>query len=394
MPRKHISLIAVVLSVCLLAGALFSVRISAVSAPSLFHNDERWYKDSTACLEIIDGLPYVPIDIFGMYSHIELSMDSRRGEFMLYNRVSERYISVLYNEKIATVNGTEEIYLNLYKLHGGYYYVPAEYFCAVLGFTVESRVSSAPGTGKTLRINDGTATKSMEELLSVYDPVRDTDFSDTSAPPVTVPPVTGPITSGVDTAKRTIYLTFNTLREKNVASILQALRNTSVRATFFITDAELSAFPSLVNDILLDGHSVALTAPEVKDAADFISRMDDANERLYGITKTKTRIVQLPGGTYESGLSEADVETILAAGYVLWDYTYDVPDSLGYASAAVRDYTLAEIRKAEIHVLRMSTNDTVVKILPYLLMQFRAAENYSVKPITAAGREIRHAVRP
>ena len=392
MPRKHISLIAAVLAVCLLAGALFSVRVTAVSAPSLFHNDERWYKDSTACLEIIDGLSYVPIDIFGMYSHIELSMDSRRGEFMLYNRTSGRYISVLYNEKIATVNGTEEIYLNLYKLHGGYYYVPAEYFCSILGFTVDIRVSSAAGTGKTLRINDGTATKSMEELLSVYDPVRDTVSSDTSAPPVTVPPVTG--TSGVDTAKRTIYLTFNTLREKNTGTILTALENASVRATFFFTDAELSEFPSLVNDILLSGHSLALTTPKAEDVTDFLRQMDEANQRLYGITKTKTRIVQLPGGTYASGFSEADAEAVLAAGYVLWDYTYDVPDSLGYASAAVRDYTLEAIRKAEINVLRMSTNDVVVKILPQLLLQFRAAENYSVKPISATGREVRHGGRP
>ncbi len=390
--RKHNFLIAAILAVCVLVGALFSVRVSAVSAPSLFHNDERWYKDSTACLEIIDGLFYIPIDIFGMYSHIELSMDSRRGEFMLYNRTSGQYISVLYNEKIATVNGTEEIYLNLYKLHGGYYYVPAEYFCSVLGFTCESRISSAEGMGKTVRINDGTASKTMEELLSVYDPVRDT--SDTSAPPATNPPVTDPpVTSDVDTVERIIYLTFNTIREKNTPSILQSLEKTAVHATFFLTDAELKAFPSLVNDILLGGHSLALTAQKIDDAADFIRQMDEANERLYGITKTKTRIVQLPGGTYASGLTEADVQTILAAGYVLWDYTYDVPDSLGYASSAVRDYTLEAIRKAHINVLRLSTNETVVRILPHLLGQFQKAANYHTEPILATGREVRHAAR-
>ncbi len=384
MKARRVSVIAAILAVCIFSGVFFLVRITAASAPSLFHNDEKWYKDSTATLEIIDGIPYIPIDIFGMYSHIELSLDSRRGEFMLYNRTSRQYISVLYNEKIATVNGTEEIYLNLYKLHGGYYYVPAQYFCTVLGFSCEM-VDSNATVGKTLRINDGNATKTLAELLSPYaGSGADTGESTPSVtdPPVTVPPVT----PGEDKTERTIYLTFNTIEKENTNSILKTLKNASMRATFFFTDAEIALYPSVVNSAYVGGHSLALTADTFVDADDFIRQMNDANERLYGITKTKTRIVQLPKN---ADITKADTEKILAAGYVLWDYTYDVPDSKGYASYAVREHAITAVRSARTSVLRMSTNATVVKMLPDFLKDLQTGVNYHIEPINASSKEVR-----
>ena len=384
MKTRRVSVIAAILAVCIFSGVFFSVRITAASAPSLFHNDEKWYKDSTATLEIIDGIPYIPIDIFGMYSHIELSLDSRRGEFMLYNRTSRQYISVLYNEKIATVNGTEEIYLNLYRLHGGYYYVPAQYFCTVLGFNCEM-VDSNATVGKTLRINDGNATKTLAELLSPY-AGSGTDTGE-STPSVTDPPVTvPPVTPGEDKTERTIYLTFNTIEKENTNSILKTLKNVSMRATFFFTDAEIARYPSLVNNVFMGGHSLAITTDAFEDADDFIRQMNDLNERLYGITKTKTRLVQLPP---DAAISPADEEKILAAGYVLWDYTYDVPDSKGYASYAVREHAITAVRSARTSVLRMSTNATVVKMLPDFLKALQAGVNYHIEAINASGKEVR-----
>ncbi len=379
MSQKSRALIAAALAVCICVGVLFSVRVSAIGAPTLFHNDEKWYKDSTAHLEVIDGIPYIPVDIFGMFPHIELSMDGRKGEFMLYNRTTGRYISVLYEERMATVDGTEEIYLNLYRLYGGYYYVPAEYFCAVMDLFCTMRDSDALG-GKTMRIWDGTQTKTMEELLTLYAGTG----SDSSTPSVT-DTVAPPDTSSVDKTERTVYLTFNTVRAGNLSLLLESLRDANVQATFFFRKEELTADPKLVTALLSDGHSVGLTAEKMTDTAEFLSQMDAANEVLYGITKMTTRIVQMPGGS----LTEADNEAIAAAGYVLWDYTYDVPDSMGYATYSVRNYTVAAVRREEVSVLRMSTNNTVAKILPQLLTDFKTGGNYSVLPIRESDPEVR-----
>lgn len=383
MTHKSRALIAAVLAVCICVGVLFSVRVSAIGAPTLFHNDEKWYKDSTAHLEVIDGIPYIPVDIFSMFPYIELSMDSRKGEFMLYNRTTGRYISVLYEKRIATVDGTEEIYLNLYRLYGGYYYVPAEYFCQVMDLSCTLRDSDAMG-GKTMRIWDGTQSKTMEELLNLYS----SSGSDSTPPSVTDPPLP-PDTSGVDKTERTVYLTFNTVREDNLYLLIEMMREANVQATFFFQLEELTADPKLVTQILTDGHSVGLTAAAITDTADFLSQMDAANDVLYGITKMTTRIVQMPGGSEKAGLTEADHAAITAAGYVLWDFTYDVPDSMGYATYAVKNYTVAAVRRAEVNVLRMSTNNTVAKILPQLLADFQSGGNYSILPIRASDPEVR-----
>lgn len=383
MTHKSRALIAAVLAVCICAGVLFSVRVSAVGVPTLFHNDEKWYKDSTAHLEVIDGIPYIPVDIFSMFPHIELSMDSRKGEFMLYNRTTGRYISVLYEKRIATVDGTEEIYLNLYRLYGGYYYVPAEYFCQVMELSCTLRDSDAMG-GKTMRIWDGTQSKTMEELLTLYV----SSGSDSTSPSVTDPPLP-PDTSGVDRTERTVYLTFNTVREDNLYLLIEMMREANVQATFFFTAQELTAKPKLVTQILTDGHSVGLTAASVTDTADFLSQMDAANEVLYGITKMTTRIVQMPGSSEAAGLTHEDNEAIAAAGYVLWDYTYDVPDSMDYPVYAVKNYTAAAVRRAEVSVLRMSTNNTVAKILPQLVAEFQSGGNYSILPIRESDMEFR-----
>ena len=368
--KKYLPLFALVIALSIVAGVLFSARASAASTPGIFHNDERWYKDSAASLEVIDGIPYVPIDVFGMFSRIELSIDARRGEFMLYNRVSGAYISILYSEKIATVNG-------------GYYYVPAEYFCSVLSLQYEIVASSAAPYGKTVRLSDGGQTKTIGELLAMYEPGSG-DSTDT--PPVTDRP---PVSSGTDTTDRTVYLTFNTIHEENTHTILKALNTMGIQATFFVTQAEIARYTVLICAAVADGHTIALTCEQTSGAEDFLRIMREANERLYALAKITTRIVQLPGGTEKSGFTEADVEEIFAAGYVLWDYTYDVPDSRGYAAANVKVRTLQAIRDREVNVLRMSTNDTVVKILPELLIEFAVNENYRVCPITAAMAEVR-----
>ncbi len=378
MTKKQQVLVAFSLVFCILLGAWFSVQVRAADVPSLFHNDERWYKDSTARLEMIDGIAYVPVDIFGMFPKIELSMDTRRGEFMLYNRTTGRYISVLYEAKIATVDGVEEIYLNLYRLHGGYYYVPAEYFCTVMGLQWDICKSDAAGSGMTFRIYDTSASLTLAELLAAFD---SSDGTDTALPPSsdTQPPVTG------GTPERTVYLTFNTIRPAYLSSILQSLRQSGVKATFFFTKAELQLYPELLTAVLPDGHSVALTSGSARDGADFLSQMNEANDILCGIAKFTTRIVQVPKGLT---LTAEEAERIRSSGYVLWDYTYDVPDSQGYSAEGVRSVTVSAVRKTARSVLRMSTGETVSRMLPLLLADFRKDSGLYTEPILSALSEV------
>jgi peptidoglycan/xylan/chitin deacetylase (PgdA/CDA1 family) len=383
MKRKQIALIAAALVISIGLGFVFSVHVSAASTPSLFHNDERWYRDTSAGLEIIGGLYYVPVDVFGMFRHLELTMDSRRGEFMVYNRNTGAYISVIYSEKIATINGEEEAYLNLYKLHGGYYYVPAEYFCTVLSLGYEVRRGSGSAAGVTFRILDGNEAKNFDELLEPYDS-SSSGSSDTAPPIVTDPPV-----SDTDVTVRSNYITFNTIQSEPLLQILTTLEKMSVKATFFISEAELRGMPESVVAVCAAGHTVALRCDSAESAEDFLAQMTRANDILYGITKIRTRIAHFPSGKVRDELTDGDWERIAAAGYVLWDWTYDVPDSQGYSVRYVKSACRQAVAKNEINVLRFGCNETAAQVLPDLVSYLMSNSNYRIYPIYISHEEVR-----
>ena len=383
MKKKQMALVAAVLAISIGFGVLFSVHVSAASVPSLFHNDERWYRDNSAGLEVIDGLYYVPVDVFGMFRHIELTMDSRRGEFMVYNRNTGAYISVIYSEKIATINGEEEAYLNLYKLHGGYYYVPAEYFCTVLSLGYEVRRGSGSAVGATFRILDGNEAKNFDELMEPYD--SSSSVSTDTAPPI----VTDPPVSDTDLTVRSNYITFNTIQSESLTQILATLEETSVKATFFITEAELCDMPEAVISICAAGHTVALRCDSAESAEDFLAQMERANDILYGIAKIRTRIAHFPSGKHRDALTDGDWEKIATAGYVLWDWTYDVPDSQGYSVRYVKSACRQAVAKNEINVLRFGCNETAAQVLPDLVSYLMSNSNYRIYPIYVSHEEVR-----
>lgn len=383
MRKKWICAAAVMLAVCIGASVIFSVRVDAAAAPGIFHNDERWYRDSSAGLERIGNVYYIPVDVFSMFSQIELSMDSRRGEFMLYNRKNGQYISVLYEEKIATVNGEEEIYLSLYRLHGGYFYVPVEYFCQVLSLTCEKIASSNAAYGVTVRIHDGSQTQTLEELLKEYDPVPESTESssaDTETPSVSTVP---PITSGADPMEHQDYLTFNTVGYESFADVLAQLRKAGVKAAFFFTEEEIRQYPQRLLSVSAAGHTVGLTCTDAADMQDFLRQMEEANALLYRLLKIRSRIVQYPEGSAKAGLTEADVQQLTEAGYSLWDWTYDVPDSVGYSSAYVETVCRRAVDRNEINVLRMSCNRTVAEILDGLLLHLQSGQTHTIYRIHA-----------
>lgn len=381
MKRRQIVMVAAVLALSIAFGAVFAVRVSAAATPSLFHNDERWYRDTSAGLEIIGGLYYVPVDVFSMFRHIELTMDSRRGEFLVYNRNTGAYISVLYSEKIATINGEEEAYLNLYKLHGGYYYVPAEYFCTVLSLGYEVRRGSGSAVDVSFRILDGNETKSFDELLDVYAP-DSSDSTDTRPPIVTDtdPPVS-------DVTVRTNYITFNSIASPSLESILATLDEYSMKATFFVSVEDLQNNPDRVVAVAAAGQTLALYSTDADSVQQFLDTMNEANDILYGIVKNRTRVVQCV--SKDISWTDENMALLHDAGYVLWDWTFDVPDSVGYSVRYVKSACRQTVSNNEINVLRFGCNDTAAQVLPDLLSFLISNANYRVYPIYASHEEVR-----
>ena len=91
--------------------------------PTLYHNDDVWYKDNGAPLIKKNGQYYIPIDILTMFDTVTLETHPQ-DNLLLYADTENgtAYASILYGEQLAAVNG--EIVQNVEIFHqNGYYYL-------------------------------------------------------------------------------------------------------------------------------------------------------------------------------------------------------------------------------------------------------------------------------
>lgn len=134
------------------------------SVPSLFHNDEAWYKDSIAPLLIKDGRYHIPADLLSMFEDLEVSY-SQGGDNVLVTGAAGNYVSILFTDKTAVVNG--ELYENIGVFReNGYTYVDSEWIAELFSLTCTYIQTEE---GKTvLRLTDATVTRSWQELEAMY----------------------------------------------------------------------------------------------------------------------------------------------------------------------------------------------------------------------------------
>lgn len=151
----------------LLALTLTLVLISESAAigwqdPTLYHNDDVWYKDNGAPLIEKNGKYYIPVAILTMFDTVKL--ESYPHENLLLYADTESgtaYASILYGEQMAAVNGEIVHDVEIFR-QNGYYYLHADWICAILGLTTE--YGENPSGETVLRIANGEARRSLTDL--------------------------------------------------------------------------------------------------------------------------------------------------------------------------------------------------------------------------------------
>lgn len=88
----------------------------------------------------------------------------------------------------------------------------------------------------------------------------------------------------------TVYLAFT--GSETMRASMAALETYKLHGTFFLTEAEILADPSLVFELLAAGHSIGITAGE--DDADLSGALTRANDALCALTCQKTLLALLP----------------------------------------------------------------------------------------------------
>ncbi len=169
---------AAIFAVCLLFVLLCMTPAAADEAdvPSIFVGDEEWYRDAIAPLITRGGRDYIPVEVFGMFDYITVTTP-RENNILVHNTTTGEYISVLFGNRSAAVNGTIVSSIGVF-MEGEIYYVDALAVAEAVGLRFES-ISSGEGT-RTVRILDDDASYTLNELISPFFTQDDNGYSDGS----------------------------------------------------------------------------------------------------------------------------------------------------------------------------------------------------------------------
>ena len=161
MKRRILLLVlAAVLSVCVCSAA----RADGYAVPTLFHNDEAWYKDSVAPLLKKDDRVHIPLDLLSMFGDITVSYHRDDGN-LLVTHTDGTYVSILFEDKTAVIGGEIHENIGIFR-ENGYTYVDGEWIAGI--FSLVCSYTQLENGQTCLRLTDGEEVRSMTELLEMY----------------------------------------------------------------------------------------------------------------------------------------------------------------------------------------------------------------------------------
>lgn len=262
----------------LLLAAFGAVSVFADDVPTLFHNDEAWYKDEIAPVLLKDGILHVPSDFISMFDYITFTTE-REGENLLFtNTQTGDYVSILYSERAACVNGRIMEDVSIFREHG-YYYLDVEFICDNLNLMVEYSGGESI-TDRSVRIYDSDRMMTFEELLAMYDEEE----------PETVPDEPD---RGADYSPTRIYLVCRDTTETEYVLAWSLADRYGFDYSLFLTAASEN-----IADIDFS-EEIGLSAVSLEEA-------DSLNSRIENVFRKKTHLVLTTGDdAVDSQLSEA-----------------------------------------------------------------------------------------
>jgi len=277
-------------AVCLLLPVLPGVSAASPDdIPTLFHNDEAWYKDEMAPALLKDGVFHVPGDFIALFDYITFSMERNGDNLLFVNTQNGDYLSILYSARAACFNGRILENVSIFR-ENGYYYIDAEFLCGCLGLSVEYSGEALP-SDRSVRIYDESRAMTFDELLALYEE-EEPETEAVPEEPAVVPPAEKPAYSPTR-----IYLICRDTASSEYVLARSAADQLGIGYCLFLTaDTEDVTGLNMRQTV-----GLAVSTPE---------EADRINSSLYRVYRRKTHLVLSTGDT------EAD-SAFRKAGYCI-----------------------------------------------------------------------------
>ena len=351
-------------------AALIALILSpqAMAAETMGINDSLVYSIKGVRSQVLNGVVYVPIEVFAQNFGLTYSYDgisntlavSLKGTLFLFN------LSLAYAEDES---GTA--YFVRAFSYSSTFMVPARFISDKLGINY----SYMPQHG-LVRMYGGSS-MSDSAFLKLH------GFSDSGT--TTPPPDDNQPTQNSVYANP--ILIFSPPLNSHFEDIINSLDLEKYSAVFFVSAQDIAQNPEYIIQIVSSGHSVGIYVPyseNLDQPEDICQYINDANELLMKTVKTNTRFIQTDTFLDELISSEQFQQEILLCGYRHYN---------GYFDAASDTYTSAQRAVSAIMLdLRSSGGEKKVRfdisansaeILKLLFSNFRMSSVQVISPSEA-----------
>ena len=189
---------------------------------------------------------------------------------------------------------------------------------------------------------------------------------------------------------KVVYLTIDDGPSEYTDEIIKILNDNNVKATFFMINPNMQAYPQQVKNIVSNGntagfHSVSHYIHKLYATDNSAKEEFDINQKTFKeITGQTSKIIRLPFGS-KPYTSRASYNALVNAGYKLWDWTLDTED---WKSTSPQ---IVETIKKHTHdtdniVLLIHERKQTVAVLDEIIKYFKK-EGFEILPIKQSDEE-------
>ena len=189
---------------------------------------------------------------------------------------------------------------------------------------------------------------------------------------------------------KVVYLTIDDGPSEYTDEIIKILNDNNVKATFFMINPNMQAYPQQVKNIVSNGntsgfHSVSHDIHKLYATDNSAKEEFDINQKTFKeITGQTSKIIRLPFGS-KPYTSRASYNALVNAGYKLWDWTLDTED---WKSTSPQ---IVETIKKHTHdtdniVLLIHERKQTVAVLDEIIKYFKK-EGFEILPIKQSDEE-------
>lgn len=183
---------------------------------------------------------------------------------------------------------------------------------------------------------------------------------------------------------KVVYLTIDDGPSEYTDEIIKILNKNNVKATFFMINGNMKAYPEQVKNIVENGntagfHSVSHDIHKLYVSKTSAKEEFDTNQATFKkITGQTSKVIRLPFGS-KPYTPRASYNALVDSGYKLWDWTLDTEDWRSTSSQIMENVKKYSSGSDNV-VLLMHERKQTVEILDEMI-KYLKSEGFEILPI-------------